>query len=73
EIFLLEENSVEITIHEGRNRQVRRMFAAIGCDVKRLRRIKFAGLTLKNLRVGKFRALTADEISMLKNLGGDVS
>ena len=68
EIFLLDENSVEITIHEGRNRQVRRMFAAIGCDVKRLRRIKFAGLTLKNLRVGKFRVLTADEVAQLKEL-----
>ena len=73
EIYLLEKNLVEVTIHEGRNRQVRRMFAAIGCDVKRLRRIKFAGLTLKNLRVGKFRALTAEEISSLKNLVGDVS
>ena len=73
EIFLLDDGQVEITIHEGRNRQVRRMFAAVGCDVKRLRRIKFAGLTLKNLRVGKFRALTADEVEMLKNLGGDAS
>ena len=66
EIYLLGENFVEITIHEGRNRQVRRMFAAIGCDVKRLRRIKFANLTLDGLKVGKFRELTAEEISMLK-------
>jgi len=66
EVYLLGENLVEITIHEGRNRQVRRMFAAIGCDVKRLRRIKFANLTLDGLKVGKFRELTAEEISMLK-------
>lgn len=66
EIYLLAENKIEITIHEGRNRQVRRMFAAIGCDVKRLRRIKFAGLTIKNLGVGKFRELTAEEIAQLK-------
>ena len=66
-IFLLEENLVEITIREGRNRQVRRMFAAIGCDVKRLRRVKFAGLTLENLKVGSFRELTADEVTALKN------
>ena len=66
EVYLLGENFVEITIHEGRNRQVRRMFAAIGCDVKRLRRIKFANLTLDGLKVGKFRELTAEEISMLK-------
>ena len=68
EIFLLEENLVEITIHEGRNRQIRRMFAAIGCDVKRLKRIKFAGLTLDGVAVGKFRLLTPSEIKNLKKL-----
>ncbi|MBR1645905.1 MAG: rRNA pseudouridine synthase [Selenomonadaceae bacterium] len=73
EIFLLDDGQIEITIHEGRNRQVRRMFAAIGCDVKRLRRIKFAGLTLDGLKVGKFRALTFGEVAMLKNLIGDMS
>ena len=66
EIYLLEKNLVEVTIHEGRNRQVRRMFAAIGCDVKRLRRIKFAGLTLDGLKVGQFRELTASEVARLK-------
>lgn len=66
EVYLLGENLVEITIHEGRNRQVRRMFAAIGCDVKRLRRVKFAGLTLEGLKVGKFRALTLEEVARLK-------
>lgn len=66
EVHSLGDNRVEVTIHEGRNRQVRRMFAAIGCDVKRLTRIKFAGLTLENLPVGKCRALTAAEISRLK-------
>ncbi len=68
EIFLLDKNTVEITIHEGRNRQIRRMFAAIGCDVKRLKRVSFAGLTLEGLKVGKFRPLTAAEINYLKNL-----
>ena len=68
EIFLLEENTVEITIHEGRNRQIRRMFAAIGCDVKKLKRVKFAGLTLKGIPSGKFRTLTDAEINFLKNL-----
>ena len=66
EIFMLEENLVEITIHEGRNRQIRRMFAAIGCEVKRLKRIKFAGLTLDGVAVGKFRRLTSSEIKNLK-------
>ena len=68
EIYLLAENLIEVTIHEGRNRQVRRMFAAIGCDVKRLRRIKFAGLTLDGVKVGRFRALTATEVSALKKI-----
>ena len=68
EIFLIEENLVEITIHEGRNRQIRRMFAAIGCDVKRLKRINFAGLTLDGVAVGKFRRLTSAEIKNLKLL-----
>ena len=67
EIFLIEKNLVEITIHEGRNRQIRRMFAAIGCDVKKLKRIKFAGLTLEGVEVGKFRRLTPAEIKILKN------
>lgn len=69
EIYLLGENSVEVTIHEGRNRQVRRMFAAIGCDVKRLRRIKFAGLTLEGLKVGQWRELTAEEVAQLYKTG----
>lgn len=68
EIYLLAKDLVEVTIHEGRNRQVRRMFAAVGCDVKRLRRIKFAGLTLEALPVGKFRALTAEEVAKLKDV-----
>lgn len=66
EIYMLDKDLVEITIHEGRNRQVRRMFSAIGCDVKRLRRIKFANLTLDGLKVGKWRELTADEVAKLK-------
>ena len=66
EVYLLDKDLVEVTIHEGRNRQVRRMFAAIGCEVKRLRRIKFAGLTLEGVKVGKFRALTAEEVARLK-------
>ena len=69
EIYRLDKDLVEITIHEGRNRQVRRMFAAIGCDVKRLRRIKFADLTLEGVGVGKFRTLTAEEVAKLYKIG----
>ena len=74
EIFLIsrEKNSsvAEITIHEGRNRQIRRMFAAVGCEVKRLRRIKFANLNLKGVEVGKFRRLTSAEVKELFSLSG---
>ena len=70
EIYLVDENFVEITIHEGKNRQIRRMFAAIGCDVKKLRRTRFANLTLDGLKVGKYRFLTAAEINSLKKLAG---
>lgn len=66
EVFKLNADTVEITIHEGRNRQVRRMFTAVGCDVKRLRRISFAGLTLDGVGVGKFRQLTGAEVAALK-------
>ena len=66
EVYLLGENLIEITIHEGRNRQIRRMFAAIGCSVKRLKRIKFRNLTLEGVGVGKYRFLTAKEVSELK-------
>ena len=67
EIVLKNSSTAEITIHEGRNRQVRRMFASVGCEVKNLRRIKFANLTLKNLPLGKSRKLTPQELSALKN------
>lgn len=59
----------EITIHEGRNRQVRKMFESCGCIVKRLERIKEAGLTLGHLPLGKWRRLTESEVNMLKNIG----
>jgi 23S rRNA pseudouridine2605 synthase len=59
---------VEITIHEGRNRQVRKMFEAIGCIVKRLKRTKEAGLTLGHLPLGKWRKLSESEVNMLKKI-----
>ncbi len=66
-IFLLNNSTAEITIHEGRNRQVRRMFSTVGLEVKNLRRIKFANLTLEGVECGKFRKLTTQEIAALKN------
>ncbi len=61
---------VELRIHEGRNRQVRRMFSAIGCEVKALKRMAFAGLDLKGVGRGKHRELTAEEVAGLYELAG---
>ena len=55
-----------ITIHEGRNRQVRRMCQAAGMYVTRLRRIAEGDLTLGDLQKGHWRFLTDDEIARLK-------
>ena len=57
---------LEITIHEGRNRQVRRMCEAAGMHVTRLRRIREGSLSLGDLAPGKWRYLTDAEISALK-------
>lgn len=56
---------LEITIHEGRNRQVRKMCEAIGCEVRRLKRVQVGGVTLKGLPVGQSRRLTPEEIETL--------
>ena len=55
-----------VTIHEGRNRQVRRMCAAAGMRVQRLVRISEGKLQLGSLPVGKWRYLTEDEIALLR-------
>lgn len=60
---------LEIIIHEGRNRQVRKMCNAAGMHVNRLRRIGEGNLRLGNLPVGKWRYLTEDEVKMLRELG----
>jgi 23S rRNA pseudouridine2605 synthase len=59
---------MELTIHEGRNRQVRRMCEAVGCPVSRLKRIRYAFLDLEDLRPGQYRQLSRDEVDRLKKL-----
>lgn len=54
-----------ITIHEGRNRQIRRMCEAAGCRVTRLRRIAEGNIELGDLRLGTWRYLTEEEIAEL--------
>ena len=55
---------LSVTIHEGRNRQVRRMCAMAGMEVKRLVRIREGELKLGDLPSGKWRYLTLDEVAM---------
>ena len=57
---------LQITIHEGRNRQVRRMCEAAGMTVTRLKRIKEGNLSLGNLPLGKWRYLTPEEREKMK-------
>lgn len=61
---------LEVIIREGRNRQVRRMFEAIGHPVNKLKRVKFAFLTLEGVRRGRYRHLDRDEVTRLKQLAG---
>ena len=56
----------QITIHEGRNRQVRRMCEAAGMTVTRLKRIREGNLSLGDLPLGKWRYLTAEEVANLR-------
>lgn len=62
------EQSLSITIHEGKNRQVRRMCASVGLTVTRLKRIREGFLRLDDLPLGKWRTLTEEEVRRLKEL-----
>ena len=59
---------VEITIHEGKNHQVKKMFEAVGYEVLKLRREKIAFLDLTGLRSGEYRELTLHEVKKLYSL-----
>ncbi len=61
---------VELVLHEGRNRQVRRMCEAVGHPVLRLRRTGYAGLDVRGLEVGAWRPLTREEVGALRRLVG---
>ena len=61
---------LKISIHEGRNRQVRKMLEAVGCYVRKLKRIEYANLNLKGLREGGWRYLSGEEIKKLKKTDG---
>ena len=59
---------VEITISEGRNRQVRRMFEHFNHTVDKLIRIEFGNLNLKGLNAGEGRVLTPHEVKILRHM-----
>lgn len=59
---------IKITIHEGRNRQVRRMFEALNYQVLTLHRISIGFLSVKDIKRGSYRELTALEINTLKTI-----
>ena len=62
------DSRVEITLREGRNREVRRMLAALGHPVWSLKRVRLGPLTVRGLGVGKFRPLSAAEIRKLNKI-----
>lgn len=59
---------VELIIHEGKNHQVKRMFEAIGYDVVKLKRERYAFLDCKNLKSGEYRKLLPKEVKKLYSL-----
>lgn len=68
-VYRSREHSVlEVTLREGRNRQVRRMLVKLGHPVRELTRVRIGKLSLRGLGVGRFRQLTATEVRYLRDL-----
>jgi len=61
-----ERSIVDITLTEGRNRQIRRLLASVGCHVKKLTRVQMGPLSLKGLAIGEWRELTKPELDALR-------
>ena len=61
-------NTIRISVFEGRNHLIRRMISYFGAEVTKLKRIRYAGLTDKNIRVGRWRFLRQKEINDLRRL-----
>lgn len=66
----ISDNIIEMTIYEGKNRQVRKMCEALGFHVVSLQRIKIGDLTLNDLKPGSWRRLNVTEINALKQVKG---
>ncbi len=63
---------IQVTIHEGRKRQIRRMFALLGYAVEELKRVRHGPLVLGDLKPGSWRRLTPHEIQILKTALYDI-
>ena len=59
---------IEVTIHEGKNRQVRKMFEAVGTEVLELKRVSIGEIRLGHTKEGQYRKLTGHEIDYLKSI-----
>ena len=66
-------NRIELSLHEGRKHQVKRMLAAVGHPVTSLHRTRYAGLTLKGLGPGESRELTGAEVTRLRSGYGELA
>jgi len=65
--------TLKIEIHEGRKREIRKLFEAVGYPVAGLVRVEFAGLTLEGLKTGQWRFLKTAEIMRLRKLVGSAA
>ena len=65
---LPKKNELGVSLHEGKNRHIRKMMEALGHKVTRLERVRYAGLTTKDVRPGKWRRLDSVEIRRLRRL-----
>ena len=59
---------IEITIHEGHNHQVKKMFESVGYEVIKLTRLSFAGLDVKKMKSGEYRKLSIKEVNRLYSI-----
>ena len=62
-----DKDQIQLVIHMGRNRVIRRAFQKLGYHVKNLKRIRIGRLKLKNLKPGDYRSLTSDEINFFES------
>lgn len=67
-INIIDDRLIEISISEGKNRQIRRMFKALNYEVLDLNRVAIGEITSRNLKIGAYRNLSENEVNYLKNL-----